>query len=71
MVAPFLCLTQTSKGAKMYYVIWEANGIHHECKAGNRLTARQVQEAIVDYWHGDGIRVTMWNGGVKDKEEVS
>lgn len=55
----------------MYYVIWEANGIHHECKAGNRLTARQVQEAIVDYWHGDGIRVTMWNGGVKDKEEVS
>jgi len=55
----------------VYTIIWEANGIHHECKTKDRLTARQVQEAIIDYWHGDGIVVKMWDGQAVVKEEVS
>jgi hypothetical protein len=55
----------------MYTVIWEANGIHHECKSDNRMTARMIQEAISDYWHGDGIAIKIWDGAVMIKEEVS
>jgi hypothetical protein len=55
----------------MYTVMWKANGIAHECRTLNYLTARVVLEAVSDYWRDEGIVVQIWSGAKVVSEEIS
>lgn len=55
----------------MYTVRWQANGILHECKSNNYLTARVVLEAVSAYWRGDNIVIQIWSGAEVVSEEIS
>jgi hypothetical protein len=55
----------------MYTVLWEANGIAHQCRTQNYLTARVILEAISDYWRDDGIIIQIYSGAEVVSEEIS
>lgn len=55
----------------MYTVLFVYRGVSHECTAEKRATADLLVDAVKAFYSGDGIRVMLWNGATKLRDEAS